>query len=154
MALITPRLVWQNFCFLGGAVITVSSAQSTYPKAYLKDQHPGIQWRSKVGWNIIVDYNDAFDFTEASEGDASATLTAGNYATGDLMAAELQTQINAAATDNTYTVTYSTATYKFTIARDTGADAFGLLAVAFEKVARVARVSRRKIRNLPQLSMP
>lgn len=35
-----------------------------------------------------------------------------------------------------------------------GADAFGLLAVAFETVSRIARVSRRKIRNLPKLSMP
>ena len=126
MANITPRFAWQNFCSLGGAVITVSSAQSTYPKAYLKDQHPGIRWRSKVGWNIIASYNDKLDITEATTGDAIATLVAGNYATGALMATQLQTQINAAATDNTYTVTYSTATFKFTIARATGADAFGL----------------------------
>ena len=35
-----------------------------------------------------------------------------------------------------------------------GADAFGLLAIAFETVARIAKVSRRKIRNLPQIAMP
>lgn len=126
MSAITPRLAWQSFCSLGSAIITVSSNQSTYPPVKLKDQHPGITWRSKVGWNIITGYNDAFDFTEGSNGDASATLTAGNYATPALMATQLQTQINAAATDNTYTVTYSTTTYKFTIARSTGSDTFGL----------------------------
>ena len=42
------------------------------------------------------------------------------------LAAEIQTQMNAVATDNTYTVTYSPTTHRFTIARATGTASFGL----------------------------
>lgn len=79
-----------------------------------------------MGWNIVAGFNDKFDITEGTTGDAIATITAGNYLTGTLLAAELQTQINVAATDNSYTVTYDTATFKFTIARSTGSATISL----------------------------
>ncbi len=79
------------------------------------------------GWNdIVAGTNDKLDFTEGTTGDATATITAGKYATGAALATEIQTQMNSAATDNTYTCTYSTSTHKFTIARDTGSDTIGL----------------------------
>lgn len=74
---------------------------------------------------IIAGTNDDLDFTEATSGDATATMTAGSY-TGATLATEIQTKVNAAASDNTYTCTYTISTRKFTIARATGSDAFGL----------------------------
>ena len=67
------------------------------------------------GWLIVAGENDALDITEGVTGDASATLTAGNYATGALVAVEIATRLNVAATDNIWTCTYSSTTGKFTI---------------------------------------
>lgn len=115
---ITPRLAWQDFCLLGPTVVTASSTNPAFPRRWMKDQQPGMRWRSVVGWNIVAGFNDKIDITEGGTGDAIATLTAGNYATGALMAVQVATAINAAATDNTWTCTYSTSTYKFTIGHD------------------------------------
>lgn len=71
---------------------------------------------------ITLNSNDDIDFTEGTTGAALATLTAGVYTDGATLATEIETQINAAATDNTYTVTYSRSTRKFTITRATGTD--------------------------------
>lgn len=71
---------------------------------------------------ITAGTNDDIDLTEGTTGAAVATLTAGVYTTGAALATEAQTKINAAATDNTYTVTYSASTGKLTIARATGTD--------------------------------
>ena len=67
------------------------------------------------GWLIVAGENDKLDITEGVTGDATATITAGNYATGALLATEIATRLNVAATDNTWTCTYSSATGKFTI---------------------------------------
>jgi len=126
MAVVTPRLVWQNWVTLSGTTVTTSSTNGSFPKNWLKDPLSSKRWRSKPGWNIVVGYNDKLDFTEGSTGNATATLSAGNYATGALMAIELQTKMNAAATDNTYTVTYSSTTFKFTFTRSVGSATIGL----------------------------
>lgn len=123
---VTPRILWQNFSQLTGVALTASSKTTSMPVSMLGDPLRSQKWRSLVGWNIVAGFNDELDFTEGVTGDATATLTPGNYATGTLLAAEIQTQLNAAATDNTYTVTYSTTTFKFTFTRATGAATFGI----------------------------
>ena len=120
------RLMVTNRIAAAAAVLTASSEDASTPRAWAQDQLRSKAWRSKLGWNIRAGENDKLDFTEGSTGDATATLTAGNYATGALMATQIQTQMDAAATDNTYTVTYSSSTKKFTIARATGTDTIGL----------------------------
>ena len=121
-----PRLNVTNRIAAAATLLSASSEQPSAPKAWLKDQLRSKTWRSKLGWNVRAGENDKLDFTEGVTGDATATLTAGNYATGAALATEIQTQMDAAATDNTYTVTYSGSTNKFTIARATGTATFGL----------------------------
>lgn len=123
---ILPRFVYQNFGKLSNTVITPSSEDTQYPVEHIVDPLRSKAWRSKFGWNIKIGFNDRLDFTEGTTGDASASIVIGNYVTGPLMAAQIQTAMNAAATDNTYAVSYSATTFKFTIARDTGAATFGL----------------------------
>jgi len=120
------RLMVTNRVPAAAAVLTASSEDASTPRAWVQDQLRSKAWRSKVGWNIRAAENDDLDFTEGTSGDATASLTAGNYATGALLAAEIETQMDTAATDNTYTVSYSSSTKKFTIARDTGSATIGL----------------------------
>jgi hypothetical protein len=82
-----------------------------------------------LGWNIISGHNDKLDFTEGVTGAAVATITEGNYPTGDALADEIETQMNYEATDNTYTVTYESTgsdAYKFVITRATGSETIDL----------------------------
>ena len=115
MAAVVPRWMWQNFVQLGNTLIFSSSVQINFPDLWLRDPLRSKRWRSKMGWTIVAGFNDKIDITEGVTGDATATLTPGTYATGALMAAEIQTQLNAAATDNTWTCTYDGTTNKFTI---------------------------------------
>lgn len=114
------RLIFQSFTGLSGAILSASSEDASFPVRRLRDSSPSALWRSKLGWNITASFNDRLDFTEGTTGAAVASIAVGNYATGALMAAQIQTAINDAATDNTYTCTFNTATGIFTIARDAG----------------------------------
>jgi hypothetical protein len=125
MASVTPRISYNNLCQASASVITTPSVASGYAKSWLKDPLRSKTWRSKSGWTIEAGFNDKLDFNEGVSGDATATITADNY-TGSELATEIQTQMNSAATDNTYTVTYSDSTYKFTIARDSGSASINL----------------------------
>lgn len=115
---ITPRLLWQNWLLLVGTILTSSSEDDSFPVEWLTDPLRSKVWRSETGWNVVSGFNNKLDITEGVSGDATATITAGNYATGALMAAEVETQINVVATDNTWTCTYSSSTNKFTIGHD------------------------------------
>ncbi len=77
-----PRLNVTNRVMAAATVLTSSSEQPSAPKAWLKDQlrSKGLRW--KLGWNIRAGETDKLDFTEGTSGDATGTLTAGNYATG------------------------------------------------------------------------
>lgn len=77
-----------------------------------------------AGFLIEAGVNDKLDFTEGSSGAAVATIPAGSYATGSALATAIETAMNAAASDNTYTVTYAAGT--FTIARNVGVDTIDL----------------------------
>jgi hypothetical protein len=120
------RIFHDNLVQASGTVLSASSEDPSFPAVAILDQLRSETWRSKPGYNVVAGRNDKLDLTEATTGDAVATLTPGNYATPAQYAAEVETQINAAATDNTYTVTYDAGTKLFTIARATGSDAFGL----------------------------
>jgi len=122
----SARTIFQSFSGLSNAIISVSSADLSFPVRRLRSTSPSSRWRSKLGWNIVAGFNAKFDFTEATSGDAVATLTATNYASGQSLAAALTIQMNLVATDNTYSVTYDSSTAKFTIARATGSTAFGI----------------------------
>ncbi len=134
------RIIYQSFTGLSGSILSASSVDPSFPVKKLRDAAPSATWRSKLGWNVSLSFNDRLDFTEGSAGAAVAQLTVGNYATGDLFAAEIQTAINAAATDNTYLVTFDSATGKFTIARDTGSDTIDLDFSSGPTVARSAHL--------------
>jgi hypothetical protein len=136
MAAVTPRFYWQNFCELVSAVVTASSEQTSMPARFAKTQMRSEPWASKLGWNVVTGGWDKLDFKE--DGVARvATLTAGNYATGSAAAAQVQAAMNAAPSAvNTYTVTYSGSTFKFTIARATGSAA---LVLAFSTGVNLAR---------------
>jgi len=101
---------------LDSATLSHSSEESSLPAEYIQSLARTKKWRSKLGWNIVAGVNDKIDF-EDDGGVKVATLTAGNYATGALMAAHVQTQMDAASVD-TITCTYSSGTRKMTIASD------------------------------------
>ena len=122
----TPRLLWNNLVKASASVLAASGAQLTFPVSNVLNATRSRTWRTPVGWVIVTGFNDSLDFTEGTTGDATATITAGTYATGADLAAAIQTAMNAAATDNTYSVSYDGSTKKFTIARATGSDTFGL----------------------------
>ncbi len=125
MSDVTVRLAWNNVAALTGANLYASSQQSSFPVGAAKTSSQSSGWRSQIGWTVVAGFNDKLDFDEGGA-NRIATLTAGNYATGALFAAQVTTAMNAAAVDNTYLVTYSTTTHKFTIARATGATAVSL----------------------------
>jgi hypothetical protein len=110
--------MWQNWGQLAGATLTVSSEDTAWPKEWLKDPLRSKTWRTKTGWTIIAGYNDKIDITEGASSSATATIAAATYATGDALAAVITTSINGAATDSTWSCTYSDTTYKFTISHD------------------------------------
>lgn len=118
----TLRIAWENLLQKGTATLAVSSENTAAPGRWLADQLRSKMWRSKVGWNIVTGFNDYIDFNNGT--DRNALLTAGNYATGDLFAAQIQTAMAAAYGTGTWTVTYSSSTHKFTITHS--ATAFSL----------------------------
>lgn len=126
MAERTPRLLWNNLSQASATALSVSSAQVSFPVSNLRNAFRARVWRTPVGWTIVEGFNDSLDFTENTTGDATATIATGEYANGAALATAITTALNAAATDNTYLCTYDTSTKKFTIARATGSDAFGL----------------------------
>ncbi len=130
------RIIFQSFTGLSGSILSASSEDPAFPVRRLRDASPSALWRSKLGWNITASFNDRLDFTEGTTGAAVALIAVGNYATGTLMAAQIQTAINAAKTDNTYTCTFNTTTGIFTIARDVGTDTIDLDFATGPNIAR------------------
>ena len=126
MGTVCGRMLWENWAISDLTDITVSSEQLQFPKTFLRDPLRSKRWRTELGWNINSELNNQLNFTEGSSGAAVAIITSGNYATGTLLATEITTAMNAAATDNTYLVTYDGSTNKFTVARATGVDTFDL----------------------------
>lgn len=118
MAAVTPRFCWQNFAQFIGNTYTPSSEDSAAPHIYAIDQLRSKKWKTPLGWTIVTGFNDGIRIDEGVTGEATATIAAGTYATGALLATAIATALNAAATDNTWSCSYSSSTFKFTISHD------------------------------------
>lgn len=134
MASVTPRFLWQSFTRLSNTVITVSSEDLAFPRRWMLDPMKTLAWRTKIGWTIIAGFNDKIDFNLS--GVKVATIAAGLYTTGAALATAVQTALAAAYGTGTWTVTYNTSTFKFTITHSI--TAFTLLPVTGANVATTA----------------
>lgn len=133
-------LPYPNLFQRAGTILSASSTDPAFPVGWLRDQSPSKTWRSKSGYNVVAGFNDKLDFTEAGVARV-ATLTAANYATPALYAAQLQLAMNAApGAVNTYVVTYDASVHKFTIARNAGAAALVLKFLTGANVATSAHI--------------
>lgn len=117
----TPRIAYVNQLYDPGVTLSASSADlPVRGKFCVLDPTPTRKWRSKLGWNVVQDFNDRVYFLE----DANArvgSLALGNQAAGNTQALVLQTALNTAPGHvNTYTVTYDPGTFKYTITRVSG----------------------------------
>ncbi len=108
-----PRLMVTNRIQATATVLTASSAVTASPVARLKDQLRSQTWRSAVGWTIVSGFNDKIDFNRS--GVKVATLVAGTYATGALLAAAVVTALEAADATPVWACSYDSGTKKFTI---------------------------------------
>jgi hypothetical protein len=117
-----PRLLVTNRVAEAATVLTASSALTTAPVAWLKDQLRSKTWRSALGWTIVAGFNDKIDFNRG--GVKVATITAGTYATGALLSAAIVTALEAADATPVWACAYSGTTFKFTVSSDL---AFALL---------------------------
>lgn len=121
------RQLYNNLVWDSDTTITVSSEQSGTPRAWLKDESPGLTWRSKVGYNPHALLNDQLPFVDDGT-EQIAQLTVANYATPALYAAHITTQMNAASTAlvNGYLCSYASSSALFTIEATSGTGTFEL----------------------------
>jgi len=126
MAEVVQRFLDLSHILDAASILTRSSAQLSLPISSLLDGSRSKVWRTDIGWTIITGFNDGIPLNEATTGDAIATIPAGLYITGAAVAAAAGTALTAAATDNSYVVTYDIATGKFTTAILSGSTAFSL----------------------------
>lgn len=111
------RIAYSNLVQGSSAVIVPSSEETSLPRAALTRQGLGDVWRSKTGWTIVADENDKLEFDSGS-GISAATIAAGTYATGALLAAAIVTALEAADSTPVWACSYSGTTFKFTISAD------------------------------------
>ena len=103
--------------------VTGSSEHTNFPDDNTQHRDLNKCWRSNYGagsdWGtflIVTGANDKIDFEETVAAELTATLTAGER-NADELCAEIKTRLDTApGAASTYTVTYSDATNKFTIA--------------------------------------
>ena len=112
----TPRVCVTNRVQAPVTVLTASSAATGSPVSRLKDQLRSKTWRSAIGWTIVAGVNDKIDYNRS--GAKVATLAAGTYATGALLAAQIVTALEAADATPVWAASYSGSTFKFTISSD------------------------------------
>ena len=118
MSALVARWLYQDLALLVASTYSASSSDTAQPVIWLKDPLRSKRWKSKAGWNVDAGFNDAIDFNDGG-GEENATITAGNYPTGALRAAAVQTAMQALTSD-IITVTYDSTTFKFTIASSGG----------------------------------
>lgn len=109
------RFCQNNLAGADTATLTVSSAVSGFPGTNCVSPKRHRKWLmagrfTVTASNLNIYINDGSDKTVA--------LTAAEYTTAALLAAHIQTQLNASSTN--WTCTYSSATGKFTIGRSSG----------------------------------
>lgn len=102
-----------NQLYQSGVTISASSADASFPVSNLSKYGLGKVWRS-AGNFIINSTNNKIDFKESGGGaELHATLTSATY-TPTTLAAEIKSALEAAGGE-TYTVSFSTTTGKWTI---------------------------------------
>lgn len=109
------RICQNNQAAAQGAVLTASSNVSGFPVANVID----IKRSKKLIFAGNFDITTANQLLYINDGtNRTVTLTVGSYASGALMAAQVQTQLNAVS--SSWTCSYSMTTFKFTIGRTSG----------------------------------
>jgi len=101
----TPRLCVTNRVQVPATVLTASSAFTGSPVSRLKDQLRSKSWRSAIGWTIVAGVNDKIDFDRS--GVKVATIAAGTYATGALLATAITAALEAADATPAWLCSYS-----------------------------------------------
>jgi hypothetical protein len=110
------RIAYTNLVTAAASVIVPSSEETSLPRAALTRPLTSDRWRSKTGWTIVTGENDKIDFDRV--GPDSATIAAGTYATGALLAAAIVTALEASDAVPVWACSYSAVTFKFTISSD------------------------------------
>ena len=112
--MITPEFM--TIDLIDDGALTHSSEKLTLPAENVQSPFRTKFWQSLNGRNVVAGINDKIDFDDGG-GEENATLTAGNYSTDALYAAEVQTRMDALTADN-ITISYSSVTRKFTFDSD------------------------------------
>ena len=109
---VRARFMNNNLCC--DAVLSASSTLSGFPVDNLKDENRTKFW--KAAGNFEIDStNEKLYIDDGAP--KTVTITNGQYLSGSVMAAQIEADLNAASSG--WTVSYSTATYKFTISHAT-----------------------------------
>lgn len=106
------RFSENNFAELTSNTATYSSALAAYPGSNVINKFRSLIWKPSGYFKITAGSNDILYINDGSDKDV--TITAGEYTTPALLATQIQTDLNAASSN--WTVSYSTSTYKFTLA--------------------------------------
>ena len=109
------RMSYSNYSAADGASVSASSELAAFPASYATDAYRSKKWMPSGSFRIDATNNKIYINTGSP---LTATLTSAVYTTGALMAAQVQTQLNAVSTN--WTCTYSTTTGLFTIGRSSG----------------------------------
>jgi hypothetical protein len=109
------RFMYNNFGNAQSTTRTYSSQLSAFPFSAAFDSYRFTGWRPSGAFEITAANNTIYINDGA---DKTVTLTNATYATGALLAAHIQTQLNASSSN--WTCTYSSSTYKFTVGRSSG----------------------------------
>lgn len=114
MSVVDFRLIDFNYAFQDETDITVSSESTDFPSSNLKKYFRSKVWRTTGNFDIDAT-NNKIDLRESLGGPViTATVASGTF-TPVALAAAIKTALEAASVD-TFTVTYSTTTGKWTIA--------------------------------------
>jgi len=123
----TPRFLYDNLAIRQATALLPSSEYGAMPAIWVRDGWPSQRWRTQPGYNVVSTLNDRLDFEENNVARV-ALLTPGNYPTPALAAAHVKARMDAAVgAANTYTVTYSAVTHKWSVARATGGQVLDLI---------------------------
>jgi len=108
------RFLHFNYAFQPNVTISASSEDANFPASNIGEIFRSQIWRS--AGNFVIDAtNNKIDFVEILAGpELTATITAATY-TPTALAAEIKAQLEAVSVE-TYTVTFSLVTGKWTIA--------------------------------------
>jgi|694.fasta_scaffold28333_6 hypothetical protein len=107
--------MYNNFGDADSTTRTYSSQLSAFSVSSAFDSYRFTGWRPSGAFEI-TDANNKLYINDGA--DKTATLANATYTTGTLLAAQIQTALNAVSSN--WTCTYSTSTYKFTVDRSSG----------------------------------